>query len=339
VQGIALNIDEIDDAEGADGAITFNRCSFKNRTMYNTIFISDKSALKAKVTFNECYIDQFNSGGSVISLETTESSLRDAMTYGGLEFNNCIVNDKYNRNFMTFDDRSATGKGIRDVKGTFTVNNPFGAKYELGTVKQNINVQVKENKSTPPIINISSPLKYSRIEKGSNLTVTSPASDSDVGTTNGAGIEKVIYEIQYAGEIVHSAEDTQAPYTFNVSTEGWQRGIYLVKAIAVSSNLQTRNISVIPFEIVSSDILTAIKPSEEVKNAITLFPNPTKNELFINRSFNESASYEITSIDGKLLQTGEAGEHAINIENLKPGFYIIKIKTEVGETVQRFVKE
>jgi pectate lyase len=72
---------------------------------------------------------------------------------------------------------------------------------------------------------------------------------------------------------------------------------------------------------------------------ISLHPNPTKTELFVSGNFSENSNYEITSIEGKALQAGVVSGGNINIENLRTGIYIIKIKTEVGEKVQRFVKE
>lgn len=339
MQGIALGIHNVQDVDGSDGTITFNDCSFRNRTIYNTINIADKSAVKAKVILNRCYIEQTNSRGSLISLSTSNADIKNVITYGGLEFNNCIVNDRYDRNFMSFADNSGTGRGIRDVQATLTVNNPFGAKYALGATTQNVNIKITENKSIPPTVSISQPAKYQKIQKGTNLTVASTVSDSDVGTTNGAGIQKVIYEIQYADTKVHTVEDTQAPFTFTVATTGWQRGIYLLKAIAVSSNLETRNISVHPFEITASDLITANNTTEKSQaNAFTLSPNPAQNKLFINGKHLKDATYEITTMDGKSIQTGVMADQ-ISVANLKVGLYIIKIKTNSGEYVQRFVKE
>ncbi len=339
IQGIALGLHNLQDIDGSDGLITFNDCSFRNRTIYNNINIDDKSALKAKVILNRCFIEQTNSAGSVISFSTTDANIKNVITYGGLEFNNCVVNDRYDRNFMSFADNGGTGRGIRDVQATLTVNNPFGAKYTLGAATQNVNIQITENKSNPPTVSISQPAKYQKIQKGTNLTVTSTASDSDVGSTNGAGILKVIYEIQYADTKVHTTEDTQAPFTFTVATTGWQKGIYLVKAIAVSSNLGTRNISVNPFEITSSELITAKEMPEGNAAVIKLSPNPAQNKLFINGNHLENALYEITSVEGKSIQTGAVDHQAISIENLKTGIYLIKIKTDAGNCIERFVKE
>ena len=75
------------------------------------------------------------------------------------------------------------------------------------------------------------------------------------------------------------------------------------------------------------------------QNTISLHPNPAKTELYISGNLLENAIYEITSIEGKSLKAGDLNKSKINIETLNTGIYIIKIKTEAGESVQRFVKE
>lgn len=287
VQGIGMQINHVEDVEGADGLITFNDCSFRNRTNYSTINIIDKSALNAKVVLNRCFIEQTTSAGSVVELATENVALKDVMTFGGLEFNNCIINDRYDRNFISFVDDIATGKGVRNVKGTFTVNNAFGAKYNMGLISQGIDIQVTENLSAPPVVVISQPAKYQQLETGAALTVTATASDADVGTANGSGIKKVAFEIQYADRKIYTGEDTQAPYTFSIPTSGWQRGIYLIKAIAVSTNLETQNISVNPFEITSSELVTQ---APNVPLSLAVIPNSSSQitVTWVDDSTNET---------------------------------------------------
>lgn len=77
----------------------------------------------------------------------------------------------------------------------------------------------------------------------------------------------------------------------------------------------------------------------DVLKTITIHPNPANNVLFISGNFLENATYEITSIEGKSLQTGALNGGTISLSNLISGLYLIKIKTEAGDRVQRFVKE
>ncbi|HEX8546593.1 MAG TPA: DUF4874 domain-containing protein, partial [Cytophagaceae bacterium] len=63
------------------------------------------------------------------------------------------------------------------------------------------------------------------------------------------------------------------------------------------------------------DDITGMRLNKSVSQ-FTTFPNPANTELFLNADVSENSYYEIASIEGKILQSGEASEHAINIENL-----------------------
>lgn len=75
------------------------------------------------------------------------------------------------------------------------------------------------------------------------------------------------------------------------------------------------------------------------KNKFSIHPNPAQKELCLSGAVSENTTYEISSTDGKLFQKGDLHDGIISIENLGMGVYIIKIKSDRGETVQRFVKE
>ncbi len=85
--------------------------------------------------------------------------------------------------------------------------------------------------------------------------------------------------------------------------------------------------------------IPAANEAAQTQETYALYPNPAKTELFVTGNLSENVTYEITSIEGKALQVGTLIGNSISIESLKAGFYIIKIKTEAGERVQRLVKE
>ncbi len=61
------------------------------------------------------------------------------------------------------------------------------------------------------------------------------------------------------------------------------------------------------------------------KNGIILFPNPAKNEIRF-KGINKISDYEIYFIDGKFIKKGRYNpSNAIDISDLKPGIYFIKI--------------
>lgn len=113
-------------------------------------------------------------------------------------------------------------------------------------------------------------------------------------------------------------------------------------AVSTIANPLSMNI-VVPnhpyiYEITTPSLLANISEALN-NNDFYCFPNPSKDELFISKNISENSKYEIISIDGKTLQAGDLSSHSISIGNLKTGLYLIKIKTDAGESVQRFVKD
>ena len=131
--------------------------------------------------------------------------------------------------------------------------------------------------------------------------------------------------------------DNIFPYSFDFKT--MQAGAHLIIAKAYNqlgqASLDSRMVIVNDNNVTSNDS----KEEEFVKSNIELHPNPATTELYVSGRLVVNANYEITSIEGKSLQMGVVNGGGISIENLKTGLYIIKIKSEAGDRVQRFVKE
>ncbi|SEP57909.1 T9SS type A sorting domain-containing protein [Flavobacterium urocaniciphilum] len=98
------------------------------------------------------------------------------------------------------------------------------------------------------------------------------------------------------------------------------------------------------FPIITNTATTTIaalsNPSFEFSNYISLYPNPTTNELNINlKSAIEIHSIQIYNTIGQLVtvQTGNALK--VDVSNLKTGNYFIKINTNEGYSTSQFIKE
>ncbi|MBE0661480.1 MAG: T9SS type A sorting domain-containing protein [Bacteroidales bacterium] len=81
---------------------------------------------------------------------------------------------------------------------------------------------------------------------------------------------------------------------------------------------------------------------EELLNAIVIYPNPATDELVI--SFPNKNSYALLRLfepSGKLImqKTFDEGLHRVNISNLVPGVYILKMKVEGKTIVKKIVKQ
>lgn len=76
----------------------------------------------------------------------------------------------------------------------------------------------------------------------------------------------------------------------------------------------------------------------EIQNklTVTLFPNPTSNTLFI-KSDKPIKQLTVHSISGKVI-LNQYNANSLDIRELKPGVYILTIKTEKGKSIKKFIK-
>ncbi|NVK04592.1 MAG: serine hydrolase [Flavobacteriia bacterium] len=81
-------------------------------------------------------------------------------------------------------------------------------------------------------------------------------------------------------------------------------------------------------------------PEFEAISRFTVYPNPGANLLTLESTVNESSKYQVMTLDGKILLTGEFnGSKRLDVSNLSSGMYIVKFVA--GEEVHtvRWVKE
>jgi hypothetical protein len=80
----------------------------------------------------------------------------------------------------------------------------------------------------------------------------------------------------------------------------------------------------------------------EQKDGLTIFPNPTSADLTIKlaKSMNETKQVILTDLSGRvhLVETMNEQEATLNTSSLKPGFYIVHVKSGNSQWSARFVK-
>ena len=79
---------------------------------------------------------------------------------------------------------------------------------------------------------------------------------------------------------------------------------------------------------------------EEFTSSLNIHPNPVNDRLYIETQ-TLTQTIEIYDVFGRRQQLSAVSHQptVINVEDLKPGIYFVKIVTENGEIVQRFVKK
>lgn len=79
-------------------------------------------------------------------------------------------------------------------------------------------------------------------------------------------------------------------------------------------------------------------PDLELNNGITVFPNPSKNEINISIEPNQKiVSSTVIDSTGKIILTENETAH-LDISSLPNGIYLLKIQTNGGSSVKRIIK-
>lgn len=73
-------------------------------------------------------------------------------------------------------------------------------------------------------------------------------------------------------------------------------------------------------------------------SSIKIYPNPLNNILNIDSSNIELKKISIYNTVGQLIKNNFGYENTIDVSNLKPGTYFIKIETSEGKQTQKFIK-
>ncbi len=83
---------------------------------------------------------------------------------------------------------------------------------------------------------------------------------------------------------------------------------------------------------------TGIENFESLNSTISIYPNPAKNNLYIE-SAAQINQIDIFSMHGALVKSVNGDQREINISDLSSGIYMVKTYTNNGVSVQKFVKE
>ena len=80
---------------------------------------------------------------------------------------------------------------------------------------------------------------------------------------------------------------------------------------------------------------------EEIETAIDIYPNPVQSELYIATELQveEITIYDIYGRQAVRQQVnGSTSQQVVNVADLNSGVYFVKVSTDNGEIVKRFVK-
>jgi hypothetical protein len=126
------------------------------------------------------------------------------------------------------------------------------------------------------------------------------------------------------------------------STNTWEQWRTSTNALMTNGNNNLMNILFIyPILGEKHNIDTTSSISQvDIKDAVTLYPNPASNKLYLASSFGIN-KIEVFNIIGQKLKEDEVNcsNYNLDISNFVKGNYIIKIITPRGTTEKKFIKE
>jgi 3',5'-cyclic AMP phosphodiesterase CpdA len=140
----------------------------------------------------------------------------------------------------------------------------------------------------------------------------------------------------------HEHQNVVANRKGDTISENWHNGTRYVQT-AAAFNRSYRIITVdSAFVTVSAPMRSCLGTGvNEVNNSlnITVFPNPAKDKLTIGCT--QKSEIEILNLEGQILKklTSNGIHTTVDLSNLSAGIYIIKVKTEEGITVKKFIKQ
>ena len=78
----------------------------------------------------------------------------------------------------------------------------------------------------------------------------------------------------------------------------------------------------------------------DLSNSISLYPNPSSDEVIVKLSNLTDTSVEVYDLNGRIVLNEKLvlAANKLNISNFETGLYIFKFKTQRGELNIKFVK-
>ncbi|PHX62426.1 MAG: hypothetical protein CK517_00305 [Flavobacteriales bacterium] len=74
-------------------------------------------------------------------------------------------------------------------------------------------------------------------------------------------------------------------------------------------------------------------------DGLKMYPNPAKNNLFIETALNSDINVSIIDVLGKEVINSKVSNNAVNISGLNPGMYIVKISEEGKTSTKKLIIE
>jgi hypothetical protein len=123
------------------------------------------------------------------------------------------------------------------------------------------------------------------------------------------------------------------------NSTSWEEWRTSTNSFMLQGHFNTMNILLI-YPILGEKHNNSSISQVDIKDAVTLYPNPASNKLYLASSFGIN-KIEVFNIMGQKLKEDEVNcsNYNLDISNFAKGNYIVKIITPRGTTEKKFIKE
>ena len=153
------------------------------------------------------------------------------------------------------------------------------------------------------------------------------------------------YEITMAWDAVEGATGYDV-FVNTATAQDYHMGYTNGTAYVAGSNQEaTLEFYVVAFnddtESAPSEVYTIVIKDdavEELSSSLNIYPNPVNDRLYIE-TLTQTQTIEIYDVYGRQQLVVSGQQSAVSVANLNSGIYFVKVVTENGEVVKRFVKK
>ena len=133
------------------------------------------------------------------------------------------------------------------------------------------------------------------------------------------------------------------PERIFISLDNFKNAKFSVRFVVDDSSFNNQIIKTTFVAIDNIKIDTYLKTDNTPKSIITIFPNPTQNEIFIKSDLQSEQphSYSILDATGKLIENKKLFNYRINVEKLSSALYFIQFHFKSGIKTEsyKFIKQ
>ena len=153
------------------------------------------------------------------------------------------------------------------------------------------------------------------------------------------------YEITMAWDAVEGATGYDV-FVNTATAQDFHMGYTNGTAYVAGSNQEaTLEFYVVAFnddtESAPSEVYTIVIKDdavEELSSSLNIYPNPVNDRLYIE-TLTQTQTIEIYDVYGRQQLVVSGQQSAVSVANLNSGIYFVKVVTENGEVVRRFIKK